>query len=269
VRGHVPARSRRFVAPGLLLAGGVCGVLAGAPLVVGLAQAQTAHSVLAHGSGTGGGGLPGPGGSDGVTNVHVTVSASGAGMEISTIEAAATGRKLDLSGRAPSADKGRSIEIESTPAGRSSWQKAVKLVVSSKGRFSGSWTPSTSGQFSLRAELLPRTSADTAAAAAVPHTGNLSVEVFKPSEGTLYGPGFYGNKTYCGQTLTKKTLGVASRTLKCGTKVAINYKDHVIVVPVIDRGPYDTKADWDLTMATGKKIGMTETGSVGTITPAP
>jgi rare lipoprotein A len=269
VRGHVPARTRRFVAPGLVLAGGVCGALAGAPLMVGLAQAQTARTVLARGSGTGGGGLPGAPGSGGVTNVHVTVSASGSGMEMSTIEAASTGHKLNFSGSAPSSDKGRSIEVESAPQGKSSWQKAVKVVVSSKGRFSGSWTPSASGQFSLRAELLPRTSADTAAAASIPHTGNLSVEVFKSSEGTLYGPGFYGNKTYCGQTLTKKTLGVASRTLKCGTKVAINYKDHVIVVPVIDRGPYDTKADWDLTMATGKKIGMTATESVGTITPAP
>ena len=34
-----------------------------------------------------------------------------------------------------------------------------------------------------------------------------------------YGPGMYGSRTACGVTLTKSVMGVASRTLPCGTKV--------------------------------------------------
>ena len=43
------------------------------------------------------------------------------------------------------------------------------------------------------------------------------------------------------------TLGVANRTLPCGTPVAIYYDGRTIIVPVIDRGPYANGADWDLT----------------------
>ncbi len=34
-----------------------------------------------------------------------------------------------------------------------------------------------------------------------------------------YGPGFYGHRTACGVELTKTVIGVAHRTLPCGTKV--------------------------------------------------
>lgn len=34
-----------------------------------------------------------------------------------------------------------------------------------------------------------------------------------------YGSGFYGQRTACGQTLTKTLVGVANRTLPCGTLV--------------------------------------------------
>src|SRR5262245_38422346 len=36
---------------------------------------------------------------------------------------------------------------------------------------------------------------------------------------TWYGPGLYGNGTACGQTLWPGTIGVAHRTLPCGTTV--------------------------------------------------
>jgi len=55
---------------------------------------------------------------------------------------------------------------------------------------------------------------------------------------TWYGPGLYGNGTACGQILRPGTLGVAHRTLPCGTTVKINYHGHSLVTKVIDRGPY-------------------------------
>lgn len=62
-----------------------------------------------------------------------------------------------------------------------------------------------------------------------------------------YGPGFYGKRTACGYALTKTLLGVANKTLPCGTKVTFSWKGRTITVPVVDRGPYVVGRQWDLT----------------------
>ncbi len=267
MKRHAIARSR------LLALTGVCGALGGAPLLVSLAQAgpaaaspSIASTATSDGGGTGGTGFGGgTKGSSGVTNVDVTVSASGSGMKFSTTEGEATGHKLTFRGNAPSSDRGRWVELQATPNGSSAWKNEAKAQIGSKSGFAGGWTPSLSGRFLLRTVLLATNASTDTPAAGTARTGDLGVMVFKHSEATWYGPGFWGNKTACGQTLKKTTLGVASRTLKCGTKVAINYRDRVIVVPVIDRGPYGTAADWDLTEATAHKLGMAGTSTVGTI----
>ena len=82
---------------------------------------------------------------------------------------------------------------------------------------------------------------------------------------TWYGPGFYGHRTACGQTLTKHILGVAHRSLPCGTPVTLDYNGHTITVPVIDRGPYANGATFDLTSATAQALGVKETVNVGFI----
>lgn len=66
-----------------------------------------------------------------------------------------------------------------------------------------------------------------------------------------YGPGFYGRRTACGQALTTSLMGVAHRTLPCGTKVSFRNpaNGRVITVPVVDRGPYAAGRTWDLTGA--------------------
>ncbi len=51
-----------------------------------------------------------------------------------------------------------------------------------------------------------------------------------------YGPGFYGNRTACGQTYTPEILGVAHLELPCGTPLTLTYGGRSITVPVIDRG---------------------------------
>src|SRR3954469_24579899 len=56
----------------------------------------------------------------------------------------------------------------------------------------------------------------------------------RPAGATWYGPGLYGNGTACGQTLRPGTIGVAHRTLPCGTTVKINYHGHSLVTNVID-----------------------------------
>jgi rare lipoprotein A (peptidoglycan hydrolase) len=82
---------------------------------------------------------------------------------------------------------------------------------------------------------------------------------------TWFGPGFYGKKTACGQTLTPLVIGVANRTLPCGTLVKVVYAGHALVVPVLDRGPYShIGAEWDLTAGAAAALGITETVRIAT-----
>src|SRR5689334_7778825 len=73
---------------------------------------------------------------------------------------------------------------------------------------------------------------------------------------TWFGPGFYGQHTACGQVLTPTVVGVAHRTLPCGTLVRVTYAVRTITVPVIDRGPYSHIADWDLTAGAARALGV-------------
>ncbi len=81
---------------------------------------------------------------------------------------------------------------------------------------------------------------------------------------TWFGPGFYGKQTACGQTLTPGVVGVANRTLACGTLVKVTYRGRSLTVPVLDRGPYSHGANWDLTAGAAEALGITETVRIGT-----
>jgi rare lipoprotein A (peptidoglycan hydrolase) len=73
---------------------------------------------------------------------------------------------------------------------------------------------------------------------------------------TWYGPGFFGNRTACGNTLTRSAFGIAHRTMPCGTLVHVTYRGRAIAVRVIDRGPY-SGAKVDLTSATKSYLRFT------------
>ena len=77
-----------------------------------------------------------------------------------------------------------------------------------------------------------------------------------------YGPGLYGNGTACGQKLTKDLIGVAHRTLPCGTLVTFRYKGVTLTVPVIDRGPYVRGRTWDLSYGACHKLNHCFTGTI-------
>jgi len=106
----------------------------------------------------------------------------------------------------------------------------------------------------------------TGAAAAAPVA---FVNVYRPALATYFGPGLYGNKTYCGQVLTPLLLGVAHRRLPCGTQVAILFDRREIIVPVVDRGPFNGGYDWDLTQATADALGFTASGAIGYVRVKP
>ncbi len=76
-----------------------------------------------------------------------------------------------------------------------------------------------------------------------------------------YGPGFWGNTTACGQTLTKKMVGVAHKKLPCGTRVVFAYEGRWARAKVIDRGPFITGRKWDLTERLAKRLGTIPVGT--------
>lgn len=78
---------------------------------------------------------------------------------------------------------------------------------------------------------------------------------------TWYGPGLYGRHTACGQLLTARTVGVAHRSLPCGTTVKFVYHGRAIVTKVIDRGPYSRGNSWDLTLAAAEALDFDQVGA--------
>ena len=79
---------------------------------------------------------------------------------------------------------------------------------------------------------------------------------------TWYGPGFWGNRTACGQRLSRRTVGVAHRRLPCGTRVVVRYQGRFLRTKVIDRGPYAHGANWDLTRKAARQLNFTHTDAV-------
>lgn len=80
---------------------------------------------------------------------------------------------------------------------------------------------------------------------------------------SYYGPADSGGALACGGgQLTASTLGVANKTLPCGTPVHVCWspKGPCIDVRVVDRGPYVAGREWDLTFATAKAIGFVSRG---------
>lgn len=86
------------------------------------------------------------------------------------------------------------------------------------------------------------------------HDGNVS----------WYGPGFYGKRTACGQAMTEALVGVAHKSLPCGTLITFRNPSNgrVVTAPVVDRGPYVAGRQWDLTGGLCKKLGHCYTGSL-------
>lgn len=170
------------------------------------------------------------------------------------------GRATRIRGR--SADlAGRTVAIERRRSRRSEWVPVGSVRVGDDGRFATSWTPRSTGRHQLRA--LP----GTASSAGSGDDGTASrvkrLTVYQSVTSTWYGPGFYGNKTACGQRLSTTTLGVAHRSLPCGTQVALRANGRSIVVPVIDRGPYADGVTYDLTRATAERLGVMHTARIG------
>jgi rare lipoprotein A len=247
----VRARANRYVAS--LLAAGA-GVLA-------LPALATAGS---GGASSGSGGAATGASSTGTTNPpvepgNVTVTATCDGITLQTNASAFVRRGVSVTGAVPAGDAGDAVEIDELAAApQSSWTEVDVVQPQPNGAFAATWHAAGPGPVTIRAEL--QGSQASSATAAPP---SVSVTVYRRSIATLYGPGFWGHKTACNVTLRRRTIGVANRTLPCGTQVQIYYQGNVMTVPVIDRGPYAHNANWDITMAAARALGMKGTATIG------
>jgi rare lipoprotein A len=88
------------------------------------------------------------------------------------------------------------------------------------------------------------------------------VNVFRYAHASWYGPGLYGNNLGCGGTLSAGRLGVAHKSLPCGTLVTFKHGKRSVRVPVIDRGPYVAGREYDLTAATAQRLGFNGHGAI-------
>jgi hypothetical protein len=159
------------------------------------------------------------------------------------------GDRVKISGRVKPASAGRRVEIK-LPGGDESARTR------SGGRFKERWRPRSTGNGKVRAVAR----GDRLAAGS--RSRARKVTVYRPASASWYGPGFYGNTTACGKTLTPSTLGVANKSMPCGTKLTLRHGNRSVRVKVIDRGPFAGNREFDLTGATKNRLDFGSTGTV-------
>jgi rare lipoprotein A (peptidoglycan hydrolase) len=91
----------------------------------------------------------------------------------------------------------------------------------------------------------------------------LSFTPFRVAGASWYGgTTMWGRHTACGETLRRTTIGVANKTLPCGTPVKFVWHGRSIIAPVIDRGPYVKGRAWDLTSAAAEALKFEGIGQI-------
>jgi rare lipoprotein A len=218
-----------------------------------LASALVAAPTAMAGDGpsTGGSQAPPPAQTEGV------ITANGPQVAVSTRAGAMLRRFARFRGTGPA---GSAVAIERFDGATQAWTTVASTTVAADGTYRARWRTTAAGAYRVRAVL--RTAGAASAASSSPE---LAITVHRPATATWYGPGFYGRKTACGVRMSRTLLGVAHKTLPCGTQVAVLYKGRRITVPVVDRGPFRPGTKYDLTAATAQALGFEHTDRLGAI----
>jgi len=137
--------------------------------------------------------------------------------------------------------------------GARGWRAIASTRTGRAGRFRVRYVPARTGSRLLRL----RFAGDVYDRGASRLLGRLNV--YRLAQASWYGG---GGSLACGGELTSTTMGVASKTLPCGTAVTLRYRGRTVGVRVIDRGPYVAGREFDLTEATKRALGFGDTGQV-------
>jgi hypothetical protein len=127
------------------------------------------------------------------------------------------------------------------------WHTVAHARTGVRGRFHLRYVPAEASTIAVR----------VAARKATRRVGLLNV--YREAYASYYGG---GGSLACGGELTSSTLGVANKTLPCGTLVTLRYGARSVRVPVIDRGPFVPGREFDLTEATKAALGFPGLGDV-------
>jgi rare lipoprotein A len=206
------------------------------------------------------------------------------------VRADATGGLSSAAAYAAGTSRGRSVRIRSaigfeslhttvTPGGKASvkghvlprragrlvivrrnaghgWSQVARTRSRHNGSFRLTWRPGANAR--VRVE----TGGDKVASGSTRDAGRVTLQQrMRNALASTYDD--YGGPLACSNgTLGYSQIGVANKSLPCGTKVTIRYRGRTVVAPVIDRGPYVGNREFDLTGATARKLHF---GGVGTI----
>jgi rare lipoprotein A (peptidoglycan hydrolase) len=163
------------------------------------------------------------------------------------------GRVALVSGHVRPAIAGRRVLLQ-RQAGHG-WRTVRRTVTGTNGRFRARFRTHAPGSAQLRVVV-------TGGGAPTYQELVGRLNVYRRVNVSWYGPGFYGHPLSCGGTLGPGTLGVANRTLPCGTRVTLRYHGRTLRVAVIDRGPYVYSRQYDLTAATHALLRSPSTGII-------
>lgn len=180
-----------------------------------------------------------------------TASAATEGITVNARHHVLSGERVRLSGRLGSGQAGRQVLVRVRHGG--DWKTVDRVRTAAGGRYSAEWTPRGLDRYGVRVGTVDGAAKRSLAG---------GITVYRRSAASWYGPGFYGNRTACGSTLGRGTVGVAHKSLRCGTKVTLRYNGRTVVAPVIDRGPYAGNREYDLTAETKRRLGFGSTGTV-------
>ena len=146
---------------------------------------------------------------------------------------------------------GRRVELQRL--GRHGWRALAHTTTGARGRFVLRYTPHRLLGERVRVVF----AGDARDRGARRYVGQL--RSYRLAGASWYGG---GGSLACGGQLTSATMGVANKTLPCGTLVTLRYGGHEISVPVVDRGPYVAGREFDLTEATKRALGFDGVGQV-------
>ena len=136
------------------------------------------------------------------------------------------------------------------------WRQIDADVTSGRGHYALRFRTRTTDTAPVRV----RFGGDRTAKASSRVVGRLNA--YRPALASWYGPGLYGNNLGCGGTLNQGTIGVAHKSLPCGTNLVLRKGSRIVRAEVIDRGPYVGSREFDLTAATNQRLGFGSTGTV-------
>jgi rare lipoprotein A len=144
-------------------------------------------------------------------------------------------------------------EVQLQALGAHGWRTLAHTRTGANGRFRLRYLPRETASEQVRL----RFGGDAGDLPAHRRLGPLNV--YRLAEASWYGG---GGELACGGELTSATMGVANKTLPCGTEVTLRYDGRTVRVAVIDRGPYVAGREFDLTEATKQALGFGGVGEV-------